>query len=353
LLEEKELSIVILNWNGCNYLKQFMPSIIAYSGEARIVVADNNSSDNSVDMLRTEFPNVEIILNDKNGGFAKGYNDALKQIHSRYYLLLNSDIEVTPNWLVPLLELIKKDEMIAGVQPKIIDYNKRDKFEHAGASGGFIDRHYFPFCRGRIFSSIEEDSMQYDHATEVFWATGAAMLIRSDVYHLLNGFDESFFAHMEEIDLCWRAKKLGYSFYVEPQSKVFHVGGGTLPYSSPKKTYLNFRNSLYMIIKNSSKFLLPTLIIRMGIDGVAGVRFLCFGEFANIKAVILAHFSMYKNMRVLLKKRRSLKKLMRITYKGKDFQSNQCGMYKGSILWAYYFKQTRKFSQLNQRLFKK
>jgi len=342
-----------LNWNGSNYLRQFLPCVIEYSGDARVIVADNASTDDSVSMIREHFPKVEVIVNKTNGGFAKGYNEALKKVSSKYYLLLNSDIEVSINWLEPLLYRIKTDKTIAGVQPKILDYHKREKFEHAGASGGFLDRHYFPFCRGRIFSSIEGDKQQYDHSTEVFWTTGAAVLIRAEVFNFLNGFDESFFAHMEEIDLCWRAKKLGYSFYVEPKSKVFHVGGGTLPYSSPKKTYLNFRNSLYMIVKNSRGLLIPTLIVRMGIDGIAGIRFLCFGEFANIRSVFLAHFSMYKNFRSLLKKRKELKKQTKTFHRENGTKINYCGMYSGSILWAYYFKRTRNFSQLNHRLFKK
>jgi GT2 family glycosyltransferase len=339
----KELSIVILNWNGCDYLKQFLPSVVTFSSDARIVLADNASTDDSVAFVKENYPDIEIVVNSSNGGFAKGYNEALKKIDSTYYLLLNSDIEVTENWLLPLMELMK-DDTIAGCQPKILSYKDRHKFEHAGASGGYLDVDYFPFCRGRIFDSIESDENQYENPSEVFWATGAALLIRSEVYHRLEGFDESFFAHMEEIDLCWRAKKMGYSFYVQPKSVVYHVGGGTLSYVSPRKTYLNFRNSLYMIVKNHDGWLFPKLFVRMSLDGIAGIRFLLRGELKNLWAVIHSHLSLYKNSPSLLKKRKLIK--------ASRLQSNLRGHYTGSILWAYYFKKVNKFSQLNQRLFR-
>lgn len=338
----KEVSIVILNWNGRKYLQQFLPSVIAHSGNARIILADNASTDDSVEYVKVHYPLIEIIVNESNGGFAKGYNDALKRIDSELYLLLNSDIEVTENWLEPLVEVMS-DKSIAGCQPKILSHSQKDKFEHAGASGGFLDVHYYPFCRGRIFDSVESDIGQYDSVTEVFWASGAALMIRSDVFHKLGGFDESFFAHMEEIDLCWRAKKLGYTFYVAPKSVVYHVGGGTLSYFSPRKTYLNFRNSLYMIVKNHEGWLFPKLIIRMKIDGIAGIRFLTKGELKNFMAVIKAHFSMYANLSTLLHKRKQLKNTAT--------KSTKIGSYTGSILWAYYFKGVKEFSKLNQRLF--
>lgn len=338
----RKLSIVILNWNGHNYLEKFLPSVTAFSSDARIILADNASTDHSVDFVRMNYPDIEIIINTSNGGFAKGYNDALKQVDSDYYLLLNSDIEVTENWLAPLIELMK-DDSIAGCQPKVLSYGNKHKFEHAGASGGFLDADYFPFCRGRIFDSTENDERQYDAPTEVFWATGAALLIRSEVFHQLGGFDESFFAHMEEIDLCWRAKKMGYSFHVQPKSVVYHVGGGTLSYMSPRKTYLNFRNSLYMIVKNHDGWLFPKLFVRMCLDGIAGIRFLIKGELKNLWAVLNSHFSMYANLSTLLKKRKEIKKTAT--------NPNNNGHYKGSILWAYYFKRINKFSQLNQRLF--
>jgi GT2 family glycosyltransferase len=339
----KDISIVILNWNGRSYLERFLPLVIQHSQDARIIVADNASTDDSVALLQEKFPSVEIIVNESNGGFAKGYNDALKHVNSNYYLLLNSDIEVTADWLRPLYELIENDAKIAGCQPKVRSFQEQRKFEHAGASGGYLDTNYFPFCRGRIFDSIEEDFQQYDNSTEIFWATGAALLIRSEVYHQLGGFDESFFAHMEEIDLCWRAKKMGYSFHVQPASVVYHVGGGTLSYMSPRKTYLNFRNSLYMIVKNHEGWLFPQLFVRMSYDGIAGIRFLMKGEFKNLWAVLTSHFSMYKNLSTLLQKRKQIQT--------KQTTTNRNGFYKGNILWAYYFKRISQFSKLNQRLF--
>lgn len=339
----EEVSIVILNWNGSKYLRLFLSSVVAHSDGARVIVADNASTDDSVEYVRVNFPTVELIENSSNGGFAKGYNDALKKVDSKYYLLLNSDIEVTAGWLKPLLEVMDKDEQVAGCQPKILSYHQTGTFEHAGASGGFLDVDFFPFCRGRIFDSIETDYHQYDNPSEVFWATGAALLIRSEIFHKLGGFDEMFFAHMEEIDLCWRAKKQGYSFHVQPASVVYHVGGGTLSYMSPRKTYLNFRNSLYMIVKNYEGWLFPKLFVRMCLDGIAGVRFLLKGEFRNLWAVANSHFSMYKNFSSLWKKRKMIKR-------GASNPNNN-GFYKGSILWAYYFKRISKFSELNQRLF--
>lgn len=339
----EEVSIVILNWNGSSYLRQFLPSVIAHSGGARIVVADNASTDDSVDFVRSNFPEVGLIENTSNGGFAKGYNEALKKVSSKYYLLLNSDIEVSEGWLNPLVSIMEKDASVAGCQPKILSYHQAGKFEHAGASGGFLDVDFFPFCRGRIFDSIENDNHQYDNPSEVFWATGAALLIRSEVFHKLEGFDEMFFAHMEEIDLCWRAKKMGYSFYVQPESVVYHVGGGTLSYMSPRKTYLNFRNSLYMIVKNYEGWLFPKLFVRMCLDGIAGIRFLLKGEIRNLWAVLHSHFSMYRNLSSLLEKRKRIRKLA--------VNPNKNGFYKGSILWAYYFKRINTFSALNQRLF--
>lgn len=338
----RDLSVVILNWNGCDYLKKFLPSVISNSSDARIILADNASTDDSVAYVKANFPTIEIVINESNGGFAKGYNDALKKVDSKYYLLLNSDIEVTKDWLCPLYELMQ-DESIAGCQPKVLSYHDKKLFEHAGASGGFLDVDYFPFCRGRIFDTIESDEHQYQNEMEIFWATGAAMLIRSDVFHKLGGFDESFFAHMEEIDLCWRAKKMGYSFYVTPKSVVYHVGGGTLSYMSPFKTYLNFRNSLYMIVKNHDGWLLPKLLRRMVIDGFAGVRFLFKLEFKNLWAVLRSHFSMYAHFSTLLRKRKAIQQ--------QSTTKKMNGLYKASILWAYYFKKINQFSHLNQRFF--
>lgn len=338
-----DVAVVILNWNGKSFLEQFLPNVITCSPGARVIVADNASSDDSIAFLKDNFPEIEIIQNESNGGFAKGYNDALKKVDAKYYLLLNSDIEVTPNWIDPLLECMQ-DESISGCQPKILSYSNKEQFEHAGASGGFLDVNYFPFCRGRIFNEIEKDNGQYNDPMEIFWATGAAFLIRSEVYHQHGGFDEDFFAHMEEIDLCWRIKRHGGRFMVVPNSIVYHVGGGTLSYTSPRKVYLNFRNNLIMLIKNHQGLLFPKLFWRMLLDGIAAMKFLVSGEFKNFVAVFKSHMYQYAHLRTLLKKRSALKK--------SGTQFNDKGWYQGSIIWAFYGKKVKKFSDLNQRLFK-
>jgi len=336
------IAIVILNWNGKSYLEQFLPSVVAYSDNSTVILADNASTDDSVAFVKQNYPSIKIIINESNGGFAKGYNDALKQVDAKYFLLLNSDIEVTENWLQPLLKVMD-DPTVAGCQPKVLSFQNRNQFEHAGASGGFLDRNYFPFCRGRIFDKFELDEGQYDITIEVFWATGAALLIRSELFHQAGGFDEAFFAHMEEIDLCWRIKKRGYKFMVVPESRIYHVGGGTLPYLSPKKSFLNFRNSLYMIVKNHDGNLLTKLLYRLVLDGVAGIRFLLRGELNHFNSILRAHYDMYSRFSILLKQRKEIKASVT--------NNNKNGLYCGSILWARYFKGITKFKELNQRLF--
>lgn len=336
------IAIVILNWNGKRYLEQFLEKVVLNSDGCRIIVADNASSDHSVEFVREHFPTVEIIQNSENGGFAKGYNDALKLVDSEFYLLLNSDIEVTPNWVEPLLKKME-DHTVAGCQPKVLSFHDKTSFEHAGASGGFLDRNYFPFCRGRILEQFEKDKGQYDGEAEIFWATGAALLIRSELYHKAGGLDEYFFAHMEEIDLCWRLKKQGYRFMVVPSSSIYHVGGGTLPYTSPKKLYLNFRNSLFMIVKNHEGWLFFKLTYRMVLDGLAAMRFLIRGEFKNFASVFNAHMAMYYRLRTLLQQRKEIKQ--------QSTHFNDKGLYKASILWARYFKGITRFKDLNQRFF--
>ena len=245
-----KLAIVILNWNGAAMLRQYLPSVLQYShDEATVYVADNASSDDSLELLRTHFPEVHLILLEKNWGFAEGYNRALAQIDAEYYLLLNSDIEVTHHWLTPLLEFMDTHPDVAACQPKLLSIADRDMFEYAGASGGFLDRYGYPFCRGRIFDTVERDDGQYDYPLEILWATGAALLVRARIYNNVGGLDRRFFAHNEEIDLCWRMRLLGYKLYCLPESKVYHVGGGTLPKSNPMKTFLNFRNNLTMLYK--------------------------------------------------------------------------------------------------------
>ncbi len=336
-------AIVILNYNGKSFLEKFLPQVIACSSQAKIMVADNASTDDSIDFLKTNFPAIPLIINAENGGFAKGYNDSLKQIDAEFYLLLNSDIEVSENWLLPLLEKMK-DPMVAGCQPKIKSFHQKTHFEHAGAAGGYLDRNYYPFCRGRIVDQIEHDHGQYDDEQEVFWATGAALLIRAKLFHQVGGFDESFFAHMEEIDLCWRIKKLGYQFWVIPSSEIFHVGGGTLSYLSPFKTYLNFKNSLFMLIKNHEGWLFPKLFYRLILDGIAGIRFLMRGEGKQFIAVLKAHGAMYRHFNALLKKRKEIRS-------NPNNRINNKGFYQASILWARFFKNIHEFSKLNKRFF--
>ena len=338
----KSLAIVILNWNGKHFLEKFLPSVCEFSGTAKIVVADNASTDDSVNFIRRSFPGIQLIINESNGGFSKGYNDALKHVESDYYLLLNSDIEVTPNWTLPLLKTMENPS-VAGCQPKVLSYHDKTMFEHAGASGGMLDRNYYPFCRGRIFDKFEHDEGQYNDEVDVFWATGAALLIRAELYHQVGGLDEAFFAHMEEIDLCWRIKKLGYSFKVSPSSAIYHVGGGTLPYLSPKKTYLNFRNSLYMLVKNHDALLFPKLFQRLSLDGIAGIRFMFRGEWKHLASVFHAHIAMYRHLPTLMKQRKEIKK------QSKNF--NASGLYKGSILWSRYVQKVDHYSDLDQRLF--
>ena len=245
-----KVAIVILNWNGAKMLRQYLPTVLRYSrDEAEVFVADNASTDDSLSLLRSEFPEVRLIVLDRNWGFADGYNKALQQVEAEYYLLLNSDIEVTPHWLTPLLQTMDTHPEVAACQPKLLSIFQRDTFEYAGACGGFLDRYGYPFCRGRLFDTVERDNGQYDSPQEVLWATGAALMVRSDDYWTAGGLDGRFFAHNEEIDLCWRLRILGRKILCIPESKVYHVGGGTLPKSNPMKTFLNFRNNLTMLYK--------------------------------------------------------------------------------------------------------
>jgi GT2 family glycosyltransferase len=338
---ESKLAVIILNFNGRSHLEKFIPSVIEFSKPHHIIVADNCSTDNSASLLKINFPSIEVILNHENGGFAKGYNDALKQIEGRfdYYLLLNSDVEVTENWIQPLLSSME-DELIAACQPKILSYADKSKFEHAGAAGGFIDKDYFPFCRGRIFEETETDKGQYDFPLEITWTSGAAMLIRSDLFHNVGGFDERFFAHMEEIDLCLRLGRKGYKFECNPASTVYHLGGGTLPYNSANKVYLNFRNNLFMLVKNHPGWLFPKLFKRMALDGIAAFKFLGEGKLSFFWKVFLSHMQLYVNLPRLLKQRSQLK------IDKQSFKS-----FHGSILWSFFVQRNKRFSQLNARKF--
>ena len=288
-------------------MRQFLPSVIQYSPEATIYVADNASTDNSIEVLQEEFPLVKIIQNTGNFGFAKGYNEALKVVDEPILALVNSDIEVTESWLTPILSQFENEPNTAIIQPKILDFKKKTHFEYAGAAGGFIDKYGFPFCRGRIFETIEEDKGQYNDIIDIFWATGACFFIRNEVFKKLNGFDENFFAHQEEIDLCWRVKNLEFDIKYNGNSTVFHIGGATLQTGSPQKTFLNFRNSLWMMTKNlPKKKLFSRIFIRMILDGIAGIKFLLEGKPKHLWAVLKSHFYFYWYLPKFLKKRENI-----------------------------------------------
>lgn len=298
------LAIVILNWNGKNWLERFLPNVIQYSETTEIYVIDNASTDDSVSFLKQDFPSVKIIQNKENFGFAEGYNQGLKSIDAEIFCLLNSDVEVTENWLQPVLDLFEKDKNIAAIQPKILDYNRRNYFEFAGAAGGLIDNLGYPFCRGRIFENIEKDEGQYDDETEIFWASGSCFFIRAKDFKEQNGFDERFFAHQEEIDLCWRLKNSGKKIFYTGKSTVYHVGGGTLNKQNPKKTYLNIRNNLSMMLKNLPFTKLIWLIFfRLCLDGIAGIYFGFKNGLPHLWAVVNAHFGFYSQIMGTWKRR--------------------------------------------------
>lgn len=337
-----KVAIVILNWNGKKMLQSYLSSVIKYSsdGAAEVVVADNASTDDSMEYVRTTYPNVWTIMLDKNYGFADGYNRALRQIDAEYYLLINSDVEVTQHWLDPLVSFMDAHSECAACQPKILSMFNRDMFEYAGAAGGFIDKYGYPFCRGRIFNKVEIDTGQYNNITEILWATGACMLVRSSDFWNAGGFDPRFFAHNEEIDLCWRMRIMGHKIYCVPASTVYHVGGGTLPKSNPMKTYLNFRNNLTMLYKNTEDSdLSKVMFMRFLLDYVAAFKMLIvdhnFGEF---KAVLKARRDFhkwlpeFKNDRLNIQKKRRVKVI--------------AGLYKKSLLWQFYFRGIHKFCDL-------
>ena len=330
MLQTKDIAVVILNWNGKTLLETFLPSVIKYSNDAIIYVADNASTDTSVAFVEEHFPTVKLIRNSENGGYAKGYNDALKHIDEPLLCLLNSDIEVTENWLQPIVSEFNTDKNTAIIQPKLLDYKNKSHFEYAGAAGGFIDKFGYPYCRGRIFNTIEEDKGQYNDTAPIFWASGACLFIRNSVFKELGGFDESYFAHMEEIDLCWRAFNKNYKSKYVGASVVYHVGGATLSNTSPKKTYLNFRNSLFTLVKNTDSNVFIRTLIRMILDGIAALRFLLLLKPQHILAILKAHYSFYTNLSRILKQRKQLQK--RPNY----YESN-------TIVWSYFIKKRTKF----------
>ena len=330
-------AVVILNWNGKKMLERFLPSVTAHTqGDAEVIIADNGSTDDSLDFVRAQYPGLRIIELDKNYGFAGGYNRALQQVLADYYVLLNDDVEVTPGWIEPVVAQMQQHPDTAICQPKLLMYDQRDTFEYAGGAGGFLDKYGYPFCRGRMFTSLEQDNGQYNTPGEIFWASGAAMFVRADVWHQLGGLDDDFFAHMEEIDFCWRAKNAGYRVEYCPQSTVFHVGGGTLPKSNPRKTYLNFRNNMALLYKNLPKRRLAWVMCsRIVLDYVAGLKFLMERKPKEFSAVVDAHKAFYKWLPQLKKKRQGLKQ-----------QSRVSGMYQGLLLIDYYLLGKKKYSDL-------
>lgn len=305
-----KIAIVILNWNGRQLLEQFVPTMLANSKHVNvnIYIADNASTDNSVPYIKEHYPSVQIIQNEINGGFAKGYNDALKNLKEDIFCLVNSDIEVSENWLTPIFKTFESDKEVAIIQPKILDFKNRAYFEYAGAGGGFIDKFGYPYCRGRIFHTLEKDENQYQNA-EIFWASGACFFIKSELFFDLKGFDEDYFAHQEEIDLCWRAKNRGKKIVFVSDSVVYHVGGATLSSQNPKKTFLNFRNSLFSLAKNlPSNHLFPIIFTRLLLDGIAALKFLFEFKIGHIFAILKAHISFYSQLNKMLNKRNNEKK---------------------------------------------
>ena len=334
--QSKKVAVLILNWNGRDLLERFLPSVCKYNSDfANIIVVDNASTDSSVAFLKESYPEIKRIEFDVNYGFAEGYNRAMEMVNYPYVVLLNSDVRVTENWLVEPLDFLENNSEYAVCQPKILDEKEPTKFEYAGASGGYIDRFGYPFCRGRIFDDLEVDNGQYDSVKDVFWASGAALFVRRSLYIEVGGLDASFFAHQEEIDLCWRLLNRNYKIACVPQSTVFHLGGASLDKMNPKKTFLNFRNNLVMLLKNLPIYALPIIFIRMVLDGVAGLKFISEGKFSHCWAIIKAHFSFYSRIPSILLNRKKTKKISKNL------------MYSKSILVEYFIKKNKTYSNLN------
>ncbi|MFT6796597.1 MAG: GT2 family glycosyltransferase [Maribacter sp.] len=329
-----KLAIVILNWNGEVLLERFLPSVIEYSSDAELYVADNASTDNSILFLKENYPTVKIIQNSTNGGFAQGYNDALKHVNADIFCLLNSDVEVTAHWLDPVMKAFKNLPEASILQPKILDLLKQDHFEYAGAAGGFIDQLGYPFCRGRIFQHLEKDTGQYNDTKEIFWATGACMFVKRAVFESLGGFDTDYFAHQEEVDFCWRAKNKGHKIYYVGASKVYHLGGSTLSNMNPKKTYLNFRNSLFSITKNLPiRKAVIIIFMRLLLDGIAALRFIFQFRFKHCMAILRAHLSFYRQFPKMLKKREKTNFILK-------YHTTT------SIVWSYFVHGVKEFNIL-------
>lgn len=329
----KQVAVVILNWNGVKLLEQFLPSVIRFSPQATVYVADNASEDLSVELIRVKFPMVKLIRNTENFGFAQGYNEALRFVEEEIYALVNSDVEVTDGWLTPMLDLFAQNPDVSVIQPKILDYKNKTRFEYAGAAGGFIDRYGFPFCRGRLFSTLEDDIGQYDDVSPIFWASGACFLVRKEVFRELGGFDSRFFAHQEEIDFCWRAFNRNHQAWYCGTSTVYHLGGATLEAENPRKTYLNFRNSLMMITKNvRRRNLFGIVLTRLCLDGVAGIRFLLQGKWNHTAAIIKAHYAFYG--------------LFSEMYESRGIFQHVRFYKVRSVVWLYFFKRKKTFPSL-------
>ena len=336
------VAVVILNWNGIDYLKKYLPSVVAHTdpGLADIYVSDNGSEDQSVNWIAQQYPQVKIIQLDRNWGFAEGYNLALRKIQSSYFLLLNSDVEVTPKWIEPLVNILDTDPSVGACMPKIKSLHDRSSFEYAGAAGGFIDTFGYPFCRGRILNHIETDHGQYDNNIDIFWASGACLLVRSELYFSAGGLDPFFFAHMEEIDLCWRLKNMGYVIRFCHESEVFHLGGGTLPKKNHRKTYLNFRNNLILIIKNlPAGQVIRVCTARLFLDLIAALYFLFKLDPGESFAVIHAYFSIITRAGKICKVRReTIRKIHPACHRE---------IYPNSIVWNFYIRRIKEYSQLS------
>lgn len=338
MIELPSVAVVLLNWNGKKFLAQFLPALLqsTYPG-VQIIVADNGSTDDSIAFLEHNYPEIQILSNPSNEGFAKGYNTALEKVNADIFVLLNSDIEVTPGWIEPVISLMSQNNQIAACQPKILAWSDHKSFEYAGGSGGWLDRYGYPFCRGRIFDYCESDNGQYDTAAPIFWASGAAMFVRSAVFRELGGFDPFFFAHQEEIDLCWRMQHAGYVIYACPESVVYHVGGGTLPQGNPRKIFLNFRNNLIMLYKNLGVFEKCWKIpYRIGLDALSAWKNLLKGETAYFKAVIKAHIAFLSWF--LFHQKESLFPIKR--------SNSFAGLYPGNVVWMHFFRGIKTFTEI-------
>jgi GT2 family glycosyltransferase len=332
------IAVVVLNYNGRDLLKTYLPSIVKYSGEADVWVIDNDSSDDSIEVLKTDFPQVKCVVNSKNTGYAGGYNEGLQTICADVYVLINSDVRVTEGWLHPITRAFAADPKLGAAQPVILDDKKNSHYEYAGAAGGFIDRFGYPFCRGRVFDEVEEINSEYNHDIDCFWASGACLAVRAEVFHKLGGFYEAYFAHMEEIDLCWRMQSHGYAIRCLTKSKVYHLGGGTLTYQNPRKVYLNFRNNLIMMGRQlPHRDRIRVVFFRMVLDGISAIRFLLTGKWGFFSAILKAHADYYRHLGDIKRYRKS-----RTAAEWRALN----GRYPRAIVWDYFVQGKKRFTQI-------